>query len=53
MKEIEVNVAYRLFLRMSLTEIHASILIQNRIRCFNGTNVFERIFINIVDQRLW
>lgn len=53
-KEIEVNVAYRWFLRMSLTEkvIHASTLSQNRIRRFNGTEVFERIFINIVQQAM-
>lgn len=53
-KEIEVNVAYRWFLRMSLTEkvIHASTLSQNRIRRFNGTDVFERIFINIVKQAM-
>lgn len=53
-KEIEVNVAYRWFLRMSLTEkvIHASTLSQNRIRRFNGTDVFERIFINIVEQAI-
>ncbi|EHK9018871.1 IS1182 family transposase [Vibrio vulnificus] len=53
-KEIEVNVAYRWFLRMSLTEkvIHASTLSQNRIRRFNGTDVFERIFINIVEQAM-
>ncbi len=50
-KEIEFNVAYRWFLRMSLTEnvIHASTLSQNRIRRFNGTNVFERICISIVE----
>ncbi|MEF2481934.1 transposase, partial [Vibrio mimicus] len=50
-KEIEVNVAYRWFLRMSLTEkvIHASTLSQNRIRRFNNTDVFERLFINIVE----
>lgn len=53
-KEIEVNVAYRWFLRMSLTEkvIHASTLSQNRIRRFNGTDVFERIFNNIVLQAM-
>ncbi|WP_224164692.1 IS1182 family transposase [Vibrio penaeicida] len=53
-KEIEVNVAYRWFLRMSLTEkvIHASTLSQNRIRRFNGTDIFERIFINIVEQAM-
>ena len=53
-KEIEVNVAYRWFLRMSLTEkvIHASTLSQNRIRRFNGTDIFERIFGNIVIQAM-
>ena len=53
-KEIEVNVAYRWFLRMSLTEkvIHASTLSQNRIRRFNGTDIFERIFSNIVIQAM-
>ena len=53
-KEIEVNVAYRWFLRMSLTEkvIHASTLSQNRIRRFNGTDIFERIFNNIVLQAM-
>lgn len=53
-KEIEVNVAYRWFLRMSLTEkvIHASTLSQNRIRRFNGTDVFERIFNHIVVQAM-
>lgn len=39
---------------MSLTEkvIHASTLSQNRIRRFNNTDVFERIFINIVEQAM-
>lgn len=51
-KEIEVNVAYRWFLRMGLTEkvIDASTFSQNRIRRFNGTDVFESIFNNIVEQ---
>lgn len=54
MKEIEVNVAYRWFLRMGLTEkvIDASTLSQNRIRRFNDTDVFERIFTNIVFQAM-
>ena len=45
-KEVQVNVAYRWFLGMGLTEkvIHASTLSQNRIRRFNGTDIFERIF---------
>lgn len=53
-KEIEVNVAYRWFLRMCLTEkvIDASTLSQNRIRRFNGTDIFERIFNNIVEQAI-
>ncbi|WP_282111343.1 transposase, partial [Shewanella algicola] len=53
-KEIEVNVAYRWFLRMGLTEkvIDASTLSQNRIRRFNGTNVFEHIFNRIVMQAM-
>ena len=54
MKEIEVNVAYRWFLGMSLTEkvIDASTLSQNRLRRFNGTDVFERIFTCIVWQAI-
>ena len=53
-KEIEVNVAYRWFLGMSLTEkvIDASTLSQNRIRRFNSTDVFERIFTCIVWQAM-
>ncbi|BDR17949.1 transposase [Vibrio parahaemolyticus] len=53
-KEIEVNVVYRWFLRIPLTEkvIHASTLSQNCIRRFNGTDVFDRIFINIVLQAM-
>lgn len=53
-KDIEVNVAYRWFLRMSLTEkvIDASTLSQNRRRRFNDTDVFERIFIRIVEQAI-
>src|SRR5574344_3093595 len=43
-QEIQVNVAYRWFLRMGLTEKvpDASTLSQNRIRRFNGTDVFQR-----------
>lgn len=53
-KEIEVNVAYRWFLKMGLTErvIDASTLSQNRIRRFNGTDIFEAIFTNIVEQAI-
>ncbi|HFS5789687.1 TPA: IS1182 family transposase [Citrobacter werkmanii] len=53
-KEIQVNVAYRWFLRMALTEKvpDASILSQNRIRRFNGSDVFQQIFDHIVEQAL-
>ena len=53
-KDIEVNVAYRWFLGMGLTEkvIDASTFSQNRLRRFNGTDVFERIFTNIVEQAI-
>ncbi|WP_139536843.1 IS1182 family transposase [Klebsiella spallanzanii] len=53
-KEIQVNVAYRWFLRMSLTEKvpDASTLSQNRIRRFNGSDVFQNIFDHIVEQAL-
>ncbi|MEE2026146.1 transposase, partial [Alkalimonas mucilaginosa] len=54
MQEIQVNVAYRWFLRMGLTEKvpDASTLSQNRIRRFNGTDVFQRIFDRIVEQAI-
>lgn len=53
-KDVEVNVAYRWFLGMGLTEkvIDASTFSQNRIRRFNSTDVFERIFNNIVMQAM-
>lgn len=51
-KEIQVNVAYRWFLRMGLTEKvpDASTLSQNRIRRFNDSDVFRQIFDHIVAQ---
>ena len=54
MQEIQVNVAYRWFLRMGLTEKvpDASTLSQNRIRRFNGTDIFQRIFDHIVEQAI-
>lgn len=54
MQDIEVNVAYRWFLRLSLTDKvpDASTLSQNRIRRFNGTDVFQRIFDHIVEQAI-
>lgn len=53
-KEIQINVAYRWFLRMGLTEKvpDASTLSQNRIRRFNGSDVFQQIFDHIVEQAL-
>ncbi|WP_226373479.1 IS1182 family transposase [Pectobacterium quasiaquaticum] len=53
-KEIQVNVAYRWFLRMGLTEKvpDASTLSQNRIRRFNNSDVFQQIFDHIVEQAL-
>ncbi|EBE0837637.1 IS1182 family transposase [Salmonella enterica] len=53
-KEIQVNNAYRWFLRMGLTEKvpDASTLSQNRIRRFNDSDVFQQIFDHIVEQAL-
>jgi len=53
-QEIQVNVAYRWFLRMGLTDKvpDASTLSQNRIRRFNGTDIFQRVFDNIVEQAI-
>ncbi|HGF4681464.1 IS1182 family transposase [Escherichia coli] len=53
-KEIQVNVAYRWFLRMGLTEKvpDASTLSQNRIRRFNDSDIFQQIFDHIVEQAL-
>lgn len=52
-REIEVNVAYRWFLRLGLTEpvFNASTLSQNRRR-FDGTTVHQDIFDNIVEQAI-
>ncbi len=53
-REIEVNVAYRWFLRLGLTEavFDASTLSQNRRRRFNDTSVAQDIFDVIVRQAL-
>lgn len=53
-REIEVNVAYRWFLRLKLTEpvFNASTLSQNRRRRFDGTTVHQDIFDNIVEQAI-
>ena len=53
-REIEVNVAYRWFLRLGLTDavFDASTLSQNRRRKFNDTSVAQDIFDAIVQQAL-
>jgi transposase len=53
-REIEVNVAYRWFLRLKLTQkvFDASTLSQNRRRRFNGTDVAQSIFDQIVEQAI-
>jgi transposase len=53
-KEIEVNIAYRWFLGLSLTDKvpdHSTIS-QNRRRRFNGTDIFQQIFDEIVLQAI-
>jgi transposase len=51
-KEVEVNVAYRWFLRFSLTDKipDASTISQNRRRRFVGTPIYQEIFDQIVEQ---
>ena len=53
-REIEVNVAYRWFLRLKLTEpvFDASTLSQNRRRRYNDTSVAQDIFDEIVEQAI-
>jgi transposase len=53
-REIEVNVAYRWFLAMKLTDkvFDASTLSQNRRRRFNDTSVAQDIFDHIVEQAI-
>ncbi len=53
-REIEVNVAYRWFLRLKLTEpvFDASTLSQNRRRRYNDTSVAQDIFDTIVEQAI-
>lgn len=53
-EEIKVNVAYRWFLRMKLTDdvFDASTLSQNRKRRFNGTDMAQVIFDTIVEQAM-
>ena len=53
-QEIEVNVAYRWFLGLRLTDQvpDASTLSQNRRRRFAGTGIEQRIFDGIVEQAI-
>ncbi|MCO6517018.1 MAG: transposase [Snodgrassella sp.] len=53
-QEIQVNLAYRWFLGMGLTEkvIDASTLSQNRRRRFNDSEIYQQIFDNIVEQAI-
>jgi len=52
--EIKVNVAYKWFLGLSLTDKvpDYSTISQNRRRRFNGTDIFEKIFDRIVFQAI-
>jgi transposase len=54
MREIQVNVAYRWFLRLRLTDKvpDASTLSQNRRRRFAGTGIEQEIFDAIVEQAI-
>jgi len=53
-REIQVNVAYRWFLGLSLTDkvIDASTFSQNRRRRFEGGGIEQRIFDRIVEQAI-
>ena len=53
-REIQVNVAYRWFLGLGLTDKipDASTLSQNRIRRFNDSDVYQQIFDQIVLQAM-
>lgn len=54
MREIEVNVAYRWFIGLRLTDsvFDASTFSQNRRRRFDRTDVAQRIFDHIVEQAM-
>ncbi len=54
MREIEVDVAYRRFIGLRLTEkvFDASTFSQNRRRRFDGTEIAQRIFDHIVEQAI-
>ncbi len=54
MRDIEVNVAYRWFVGLKLTDkvFDASTFSQNRRRRFDGTDIAQRIFDHIVEQAI-
>lgn len=53
-KEIEVNIAYRWFLGLSITEKvpNASTISQNRRRRFRDSDIAQQIFNNVVEQAI-
>ena len=53
-EEINVNVAYRWFLQLSLTDKvpDASTISQNRRRRFTGTDIYEQIFNTVLMQAI-
>ena len=53
-KEIEVNVAYRWFLGLRLTDkvVNASTFSQNRRRRFTGSDIYQEICDQIVEQAI-
>ena len=53
-EEVKVNVAYRWFLGYDLSDKipDASVIWQNRLRRFNGTDIPQKIFDNIVRQAM-
>ena len=54
MREVQVNVAYRWFLGLGLTDPvpDACTLSQNRIRRFNDSDVYQQVFDQIVLQAM-
>lgn len=53
-KEIQTNIAYRWFLGLKLTDPvpHHSTISWNRCNRFNGTDIFQQIFDEIVEQSM-
>ena len=53
-EEIKYNIAYRWFLGIGLKESvpNSSTISQNRRRRFRGTDIYERIFENILEQAI-